>query len=95
MFADVKHIYRKFVQDSEFLFDTTIKIQKELVANVEFLIYRNFFNEHSTQKNSVKIKKFKLLFKKSFQLTYTELVCLKMKKLCQKKYIDKIVLKCV
>ena len=69
-FPDVSHIYRTN-QDSEFLFDTMIKL-KEMGANVEWQFIIFSFNEHQIEdaKKFCKDKKIKLLFKKSSRFTY-------------------------
>ena len=90
----MSHIYRTN-QDSEFLFDTMIKL-KELGANVEWQFIIFSFNEHQIEdaKKFCKDKKIKLLFKKSsrFAGERWKQVCLKMKKIMsEKKSIDKIV----
>jgi len=71
-FPDVSHIYRHN-QDSEFLFDTMIKL-KELGFNVawQFIIFS--FNERQIEdaKKFCKDKKIKLLLKKSSRFHYME-----------------------
>tara|TARA_B100000035_G_scaffold311036_1_gene319871 strand:+ start:80 stop:724 length:645 start_codon:yes stop_codon:yes gene_type:complete len=69
-FADVSHIYRTN-QDSEFLFNTMVKL-KEMGANVEWQFIIFSFNEHQIEdaKKFCKEKKIKLLFKKSSRFTY-------------------------
>jgi len=71
-FPDVSHIYRHN-QDSEFLFDTMIKL-KELGANVEWQYIIFSFNERQIEdaKKFCKDKKIKLLFKKSSRFHYME-----------------------
>jgi len=71
-FPDVSHIYRTN-QDSEFLFDTMIKLKK-LGVNVEWQFIIFSFNEHQVEeaKKFCKDKKIKLLFKKSSRFTYME-----------------------
>ena len=71
-FPDVSHIYRTN-QDSEFLFDTMVKL-KELGANVEWQYIIFSFNEHQIEdaKKFCKDKKIKLLFKKSSRFHYME-----------------------
>ena len=69
-FPDVSHIYRTN-QDSEFLFDTMIKLN-ELGFNVhwQFIIFS--FNEHQVEdaKKLCKDKKIRLQFKKSSRFIY-------------------------
>ena len=71
-FADVSHIYRTN-QDSEFLFNTMVKL-KEMGANVEWQFIIFSFNEHQIEnaKKFCKDKKIKLLFKKSSRFHYME-----------------------
>ena len=69
-FPDVSHIYRTN-QDSEFLFDTMIKLN-ELGFNVhwQFIIFS--FNEHQVEdaKKLCKDKKIRVQFKKSSRFIY-------------------------
>jgi len=71
-FPDVSHIYRTN-QDSEFLFDTMIKL-KELGAEVEWQFIIFSFNEHQVEdaKKFCKDKKIRLQFKKSSRFHYME-----------------------
>ena len=71
-FPDVSHIYRTN-QDSEFLFDTMVKL-KELGAEVEWQFIIFSFNEHQVEdaKKFCKDKKIRLQFKKSSRFHYME-----------------------
>ena len=71
-FPDVSHIYRHN-QDSEFLFDTMIKL-KESGFNVEWQFIIFSFNERQIEdaKKFCKDKKIKLLLKKSSRFHYME-----------------------
>ncbi len=68
----MSHIYRHN-QDSEFLFDTMIKL-KELGFNVEWQFIIFSFNERQIEdaKKFCKDKKIKLLLKKSSRFHYME-----------------------